>query len=202
MLLAGPLWLFYPGLLQSQIPAFRDAYHFYYPQAVWLDRCAEQGNYFPVWNPDEGLGVSMAGQPSAALYYPLRILWLIPGMNVAQRFSLFIIAHVLIAAAGMRFAASKLGLSEDARWLAAVSYSLSCPVVFQHNNPIFLCSAAWIGFATGAMFNALSHANYRLRDWGTFAVACSMMLLAGDPHTAVNTFIVAACVLGVSGIVR
>ncbi len=193
------LWLFSPGLFLSHIPAFRDAYHFYYPQAVWLDHCAAQGNYFPVWNPVEGLGVSVAGQPSAALYYPLRVLWLIPGLNVAQRFSLFIVVHVMIANAGMLYAARKLELSKPASWLAAISFSLSCPVFFQHNNPIFLCSAAWIGFAAGALISSLCKPSFRFMDSLVFAIAGSMMLLAGDPHTAVNTFIVGVMVVGVAG---
>lgn len=189
-------WLFYPGLIVSKVPAFRDAYHFYYPQAVWLDRCAQQGDYFPAWNPDEGLGVSVAGQPSAALYYPLRPLWWLPGLDTAQRFSLFIVAHLLIAASGMRLAARRLGLADQAAWLAAISYSLSCPVFFQHTNLIYLCSAAWIGFALSAIFAALQATGGRelLSSCIAFATAASMMLLAGDPQTAVNTFIIAGVI--------
>ncbi len=195
-LVVGLLWLFSPGLFWSQVPAFRDAYHFYYPQAVWLDRCAEQGNFFPAWNPNEGLGVSVAGQPSAALYYPLRILWLTPGLSVAQCFSLFIVVHLLIAAAGMRYAAAKLNLSEHAQCLAAISYCLSCPVFFQHNNPIYLCSAAWIGFAAGALIHSLREKTQSIRASLIFAIVCSLMLLAGDPHTAVNTFIIGGLMHG------
>ncbi|MEO8270838.1 MAG: hypothetical protein ABI557_14030, partial [Aureliella sp.] len=189
-------WLFYPGLIASEVPAFRDAYHFYYPQAVWLERCAQQGDYFPTWNPDEGLGVSVAGQPSAALYYPLRPLWWLPGLDTAQKFSLFIVAHLLIASTGMRLAARKLGLSDQAAWLAAISYSLSCPVYFQHTNLIFLCSAAWIGFALSAIFAALQATDRRelVSSCLVFATATSLMLLGGDPQTAVNTFIIAGVI--------
>jgi hypothetical protein len=191
LLLAALLWLFSPGLFQSQIPAFRDAYHFYYPQAVWLDRCAEQGNYFPVWNPNEGLGVSLAGQPSAALYYPLRMLWWVPGLSVPQSFSLFSVAHLLLAAGGMLYATRRLQLTKPAQWLAAISFGLSCPVFFQHHNLIYLSSAAWIGFACGAVVGPLLQAQYRIQDALILAAACSLMLLAGDPHTAVNTFLMA-----------
>lgn len=186
-------WLFYPGLIASEVPAFRDAYHFYYPQAVWLERCAQQGDYFPTWNPDEGLGVSVAGQPSAAMYYPLRPLWWLPGFDTAQKFSLFIIAHLLIAAIGMRWAARKMNLSDQAAWLAAISYSLSSPVFFQHTNLIYLCSAAWIGFALSALFAAMQATGWRelLSSCMVFATAASMMLLGGDPQTAVNAFIIA-----------
>ncbi len=197
ILIACLAWLFYPGLVGSKVPAFRDAYHFYYPQAVWLDHCAQQGVYFPTWNPDEGLGVSVAGQPSAALFYPLRPLWWIPGLNVAQKFSLFIVAHLLIAAFGIRLAARTLGLSDRAAWLAAISYSLSCPVFFQHTNLIYLCSAAWIGFVLSAILTVLlaTHLREHLTSCIVFSTAASFMLLAGDPQTAVNTFIVAGIIL-------
>jgi len=191
LLLAALLWLFSPGLFQSHIPAFRDTYHFYYPQAVWLDRCAEHGNYFPVWNPNEGLGASLAGQPSAALYYPLRMLWWLPGLTVAQRFSLFIVGHLLLAAGGMLYATSRLSFTKPAQWLAAICFGLSCPVFFQHHNVIYLCSAAWIGFACGAVVGPLRQAQYRIRDALMLAAASSLMLLAGDPHTAVNTLLMA-----------
>ncbi|MCC7333679.1 MAG: hypothetical protein IT422_01195 [Pirellulaceae bacterium] len=190
-LIACLAWLFYPGLIASEVPTFRDAYHFYYPQAVWLERCAQQGDYFPTWNPSEGLGVSIAGQPSAALYYPLRPVWWLPGLDTAQKFSIFIVAHLLIAAIGMRLATRRLGLSDQAAWLAAISYSLSCPVFFQHTNLIYLCSAAWIGFALGAVFTAMQATGRRelLSSCIAFAAAASLMLLGGDPQTAVNAFI-------------
>ncbi len=184
--------LFYPGLVDSEIPAFRDGYHFYYPQAIWLDRCAARGELFPTWNPDEGLGVSIAGQPSAALYYPLRILWWLPGLSLPQRYAIVCITHLLIAAAGMRYAARGLRLPRAAGWLAAFSYALSCPVLFQHTNLIYLCSAAWIGFALGATVRALRIANQELfRSCCVFGGACTMMTLGGDPHTTANSLIVA-----------
>ncbi len=201
--LVSLVWLFYPGLIDSQVPAFRDAYHFYYPQAVWLDRCAQRGEYFPAWNADEGLGVSVAGQPSAALYYPLRIFWFTPWLSVAQRFSLIIVVHLIIAALGIRFAACKFKLSRDAGWLAAMSYSLSCPVFFQHTNLIYLCSAAWIGFALGSVWDLLQSPHpVAIRCCLVFSAACSLMVLAGDAHTAVNTFIVGGLLFMVCSVSR
>lgn len=221
-LIASVCWLFYPGLVFSEVPAFRDAYHFYYPQIVWLDQCAARGELFPVWNANEGLGVSVSGQPSAGLYYPLRILLLLPGMSVAQRLSLFLVIHLLLAAAGMRLAVRSLGLSRSAGWVAAVSFTLGCPVFFQHSNLIFLLSASWVGFALAAVFSFTRYtchydksSQFAKRDGsselsrnpqsgstpqptsvslpscGMLSVACSLMVLAGDPHTCANTLIIA-----------
>ncbi len=196
--------MLYPGLVNSQVPAFRDAYHFYYPQAVWLQQAAQQGSLFPSWNPSEGLGVSVAGQPSAALYYPLRGLWWLPWLSVAQKFSLVILAHLLIAAAGMKWAARQLGCADSIAWLAAVSFSMSCPVLFQHTNLIYLCSAAWIGFALAAILSALQ-ATCRRQYAGScviFGSAASLMLLAGDPQGVANTFIVSSVIFAAEFVQR
>jgi hypothetical protein len=191
------IFLFSPGLFRSQIPAFRDGYHFYYPQAVWLEHCAKRGEYFPSWNPTEGLGVSVTGQPSSALYYPLRAVWLLPWLSLPQRYALYMLVHVVLAGLGMRFAANALRLPKSVGWLAALSYSLSCPVLFQHSNLIFLCSAAWVGFALGAILQFLSSkSRYAFTSCLVFTVACSLMFFAGDPHTALNAVVLAVVALG------
>jgi hypothetical protein len=181
------LLLFYPGWLNSQIPAFRDGYHFYYPQAVWLDACAQQGEYFPQWNSTEGLGSSVAGQPTAAIYYPLRWIWLLPGLNIPQRYALFIMLHLVLAAWGIHRAAKQLGLSSSFCDLPAVACALSCPIFFQHTNLVYLTSAAWIGWMLSSMLQIVDPRQplsiampFRL------FLPSSLMFLGGDPHTAAN----------------
>lgn len=189
------VYLFWPGLVRSDVPAFRDSYHFYYPQAVWLCERAADGDYFPSWTSSEGLGSSVSGQASAALYYPLRIVWSTPGLTVAQRFSVYIVMHLLIAAAGIAYAAKQMHLNRVGIWLAAISYSLSCPVLFQHSNLIYLHSAAWIGFAFAATLQLLHQRTSWLRSCLLFAFATTMMVLGGDFHTAVNAHLVASTML-------
>lgn len=196
--------LFWPGVAYSEVPAFRDAYHFYYPQAVWLHDQAQAGHLFPQWNALSGLGISVPGQISSALYYPLRWIWLLPGFSVAQAYSCFIICHLLIAALGVRLAARRLGQHHLAADMAGISYALSCPVFFQHNNLIYLTSAAWIGFALSALIEAArSRKQAHLvastpRPWSTtstvtvFTASSSLMLLGGDPHTLANAWILSA----------
>ncbi|MFK7737602.1 MAG: hypothetical protein AB8B50_16320 [Pirellulaceae bacterium] len=190
--------IFWPGLFLGQIPAFRDAYHFYFPQAVWQIECASQGEWFPMWNQFEGLGTSVPGQGSSALYYPPRILLLLPALldsiSAAQAFSLFIATHVVIAAVGVRWAASTVSACQSSCWLAGLSFGLSCPVLFQQFNLIYLCSAAWMGFALAAVLN-LEQQTHLLRQTGwvtLWSISIAVMLLAGDPHTAVNSVLVSA----------
>lgn len=180
--------LFSPGLFQNRIPAFRDAYHFYYPQLKWLDDCADQGEWFPTWRTDDALGVDAPGETTTALFYPLRVIWLMPWFSLEQRFSLFIIAHLLIAAAGMTYLCKRWDLRKEAGWLAAVSYSLSCPLLFQQYNLVYLCSAAWLGFAI-AEFGLMFRENVSPKLF-VVSVTLAMMILGGDPHTAVNLLLI------------
>jgi hypothetical protein len=185
------LALLWPGLSDNEVPAFRDGYHFYYPQAVWLDRSAAAREFFPRWNRYDGLGTSVAGQVSSALYYPLRILWLIPATSIEQRYSIFIWTHVLIAALGMAYAAHRIAVRGAAASLAMISFAFSCPIFFQLNNLIYLCSAAWIGFALGGMIDLFRQPPRNWQGIAAFTLATSMMLLAGDPQTAVHSIIIA-----------
>jgi hypothetical protein len=188
-------WLLSPFWLNSQIPAFRDGFHFYIPQAVWLDACYERGEYFPQWNPNEGLGSSVAGQPTWQLYYPLRAIWFVPGLNLTQRFALFVAVHLLLAVGGMLRVGKQLQLAPTARWLSAVAFSLSCPVLFQLNNWIYLCSATWIAWGLIPIMRLVcsKEARNHVSRWcfygrivGETATVGCLMTLAGDPHTAVN----------------
>ncbi|MCR9295004.1 MAG: hypothetical protein NXI32_19985 [bacterium] len=183
--------MFWPGLIESKIPAFRDGYHFYYPQAVWLEDCWRAGELFPQWNRYEGLGSSAPGQTSTSLYYPLRAVFWLGFLSLPQRYALFVVAHLLLAAAGMGYAAKHLKIHTASSQLAMVSFALSCPVLFQQYNLIYLCSAAWIGFCLGALIDFVRHPQKFLPSLVVFILSTSMMILSGDPQTAVHTGIVA-----------
>lgn len=220
--LAALGWLWCPLWADSQVPAFRDGFHFYYPQYYWLDRCYRAGEYFPSWNPNEGLGVSVYGQPTWQLLYPLRVLWLVPYLDLPQRTALWIVVHQILAAIGMKRLAERIGLSRRSSWLAGVAFSLSCPVLFQYSNAIYLCSAAWVGWALMPMMRLLDQNNTTrissqenrqeasaVRRSVMRLVACvlqfafftGLMVLAGDPHTAVNGAMIASVAL-VVGMIR
>lgn len=214
--LAALGWLWYPLWAEAKVPAFRDGFHFYYPQFSWLDQCYQSGEYFPLWNPNEGLGTSVAAQPSWQLFYPLRIVWLVPFLDLPQRYAFSIILHQILAAAGMKRLAERLGAGAAASWLAGVAFALSCPVLFQFNNFIYLCSAAWIGWALMPILRLLDlkaprDASESLDQrtaksaTGVFAnaaaylcqlaTAAGLMLLAGDPQNAVNAVFIGCIAL-------
>ncbi len=163
-----------------------------------------QGEYFPQWQCNESLGVDVSGETTSALYYPVRIVWFLSFLSVAQRFSLFVVVHLLLAGLGMQYACSRMQLRKEAGWLAGASYALSCPLLFQHYNLVFLCSAVWLGFAIAEISCWLQRGEMDSRRPRivVFSGAVAMMVLAGDPHTAVNILIVAVFLAVVQAIAK
>lgn len=163
-----------------------------------------QGEYFPQWQCHESLGVSVPGETTSALYYPLRIAWFLPSLSVAQRFTVFVLAHLLLAGYGMQYACKRLKLRREAGWMAGATFALSCPLLFQHNNLVFLCSAAWLGFVLAELSCWLQHGEMdspRPRI-PVLSGAIAMMVLAGDPHTAVNVVVLATFFAAMRGFAR
>ncbi len=196
-LLAALVWLFSPGWMNGDVLAFRDTFHFYFPLQIWLDSQVQQGQWFPLWNPSDGLGIGTAGEATTALFYPLRVIWLLPLFSVAQKCSLFVISHLLLGAIGMRVACYRIGLSAPSACLASAAYALSGPVFFQHVNLPYLCSSAWVPLIV-AELSRMANVSVHSRDFGgtsrceqhtsiwSLSFAISMMTLAGDIQSAVN----------------
>lgn len=200
-------FLLFPGLNSGRVPAFRDTFHFYYPLQVWLEEARQQGIYFPAWNPRDAYGASVASEATSALFYPLRCLWWLPGLTVAQRLSVFVFAHLTIAAMGVRYACERMRFSASSGCLAAVSYSLSCPVFFQHSNLVYLSSAAWIPWALAELgllarspkweaesafdpSNPIEPSEPQPKCW-LFSIAATLMILSGDIQTAFHAMLLA-----------
>ncbi len=192
--------LYWP-LLADGVPAFRDAFHFYYPLEHWLDGQARAGNLFPLFNPFDGTGTNLLGETSTGLCYPGRCLWWLPGLSVAQRFGCVLLAHTAVAGIGAAYAARRMQLAAAPQLLAATAYSLAGPVFFQHVNPIYLISAAWLPWAIGESWvlarsgdaceqvgdqpGALKSPDQNVR-WWVWVSACSMMMLGGDPQATLH----------------
>lgn len=198
-------------MLAGKVPAFRDAFHFYYPLEVWLDAQWQSGDRLPQFNPLDGVGVNLVGESSTALFYPGR--WLLAGLDwsVPARLLAFYALHIALAAGGMAYAVRRAGLDPVAAALSATAYSLSVPVFFQHVNPVYLVGAAWTPWALAESW-AVVHAQRALgsaelnalsgrpvagpRTW-VWVSACSLMLLGGDPQATLNAGIIGALAIGV-----
>src|SRR5262249_37245785 len=85
-------------LFRGEQFAYRDAAHFYYPlyervQAEW------DAGRWPLWEPEENSGMPLLGNPTAAVFYPGKLLYAALPYPWAAR--LYIVAHTLVALLAM-----------------------------------------------------------------------------------------------------
>jgi hypothetical protein len=180
--------LFGPALYKSGSFAFRDAGHFYYPLFEWCAREWGAGR-IPLWNPQENLGTPVLADVSSSLFYPGKLVFALP-IGFAARFKLYVVGHVLLAAAGSYWLARSWHASRIAAAIAAIAYSCGGGVVFQYSNVVYLVSAAWLPLAALAADRMLT-----ARDWRMallLGASLAMMILGGDPQGAYHALLAAA----------
>jgi hypothetical protein len=166
-------------LLRGRQFGYRDAAHFYYPL---YQRVQDEWNAgrWPLWEPEENGGMPLLGNPTAAVLYPGKIVYAVLPYPWAAR--LYVVAHTLLALAGMFVLLRSWGTSATGSALAALSYAFGMPVLFQYCNIIFLVGAAWLPLGLHAVDRWLR----RGRRWGLIelAIVLAMQTLGGDPEAA------------------
>jgi len=180
--------LFGPALFSEESFAFRDAGHFYYPLFQWC--CREWGaGRIPLWNPYENCGMPVLADVTSSVFYPGKLLFLLP-LEFAFRFKLYIIAHVVLAALGSYWLARTWKAGQPAAAMAAIAYSCGGNVVFQYSNVVFLVGAAWLPFTVLAGDRML-----RDRSWIAaiiLGLVLALMILGGDPQAAYHALLIIA----------
>ncbi len=186
--------IFGPALASGATFVFRDAAHFYYPTFHWVNAQWRAG-HIPLWNVQENTGVPALADATSSVFYPGKLLFLLPG-SFAWRYKLYILAHVLLAAGAAYYVARRWRRSREAAALAAACYAFGGPVVFQYCNVVFLVGAAWLPL--GLFFYERSLRRRSLRDAAAAGVVMAMMVLGGDPQSAYHT-VLAGGLLGLLG---
>jgi hypothetical protein len=166
--------------------AFRDAVHFYYPLYLRVQQEWEAGRW-PLWDPGQNGGIPLLGYPMAAVLYPGKIVYAIMPFPWAHR--LYVIAHTVVAFAGMLALARSLGISGVGSCLGALSYAFGGPVLFQYCNVIYLVGAAWAPWGFRAVDRLLRL--HRRSGAVELALVLALQTLGGDPEAAYLTVICA-----------
>lgn len=181
------LWLFSGVLWSDHTFAYRDMASFYDPLFQWTTAEWRAGR-LPLWNPRENTGIPVLADTSSSLFYPGKVCYFLP-LSAAQCNAIYVIAHLLLAAVNVYYLARKWRASIPASGIAALSYALSGPILFQYCNVVYLVSAAWMPLA----WLALSAQDKQLRPQWTaiLAVTLAMMVLGGDPQAAYHTILAA-----------
>jgi len=174
--------------------AFRDVGHFYTPLYGYV-AARERAQWLPLYNDLDHTGIPLAGETTTALFYPVRrlVFRLIDSPETAIAW--YVALHLILAGITAAWAALKSGASRYGASLAMLAYPLSGPIWFLYTNPPFLVGAAWLPLALGGGF-ALLRA-FRFRDLTATSFALALMILGGDPQTAVHVVLIGAMVWSV-----
>ncbi|HEV3122739.1 MAG TPA: hypothetical protein VGY53_12585, partial [Isosphaeraceae bacterium] len=165
-------------LFRGQQFSYRDAGHFYYPLYKRVQQEWQAGRW-PLWEPEENGGTPLLGNPTAAVLYPGKIVYALPYAWAAR---LYVIAHVLLACAGMLALLRSWNVSWTGASLGALAYGFGAPVLFQYCNIVFLVGAAWAPFGLRAVDRLLRLG--RLLGLLELAAVLALQTLGGDPESA------------------
>jgi hypothetical protein len=181
-------WYFAAALFGSDLFVFRDAADFYQPlfqftRSQWL--CGS----LPLWNPYENLGMPLAGNATSSVFYPGTQIFLLP-WDYAWSYKIYVLAHVLLAAATAYRTARRFGSSVEASGLCALCYAFGGNVLYQYTNVVFLVGAAWLPAALEAADRMLVGRSFAAAVG--LGVILALMTLGGDPQAAYHAGLLAA----------
>ena len=181
LLIAGPLiWVMWPVIFGRQTFVFRDAGHFYYPLYEYVANEWRAGR-MPLWNPYDNLGQPLLANVPSAVCYPGKIIFQLP-FDYSLQYNVYILAHLLVAAATCYGCARGWAISRGGALLASLSYTFGGSLLSQHCNVIYLVGAAWMPLALWSGTQIWQGASFHLSlVWG---VSAALMLLGGDPQAA------------------
>ena len=175
-------------LIRGKQFAYRDAAHFYYPLYQLVER-EWDAHRWPLWETEENAGMPLLGNPTAAVFYPGKLIYRMFPYDVGAR--LYVVAHTILAFAGMLALCRSWKTSWTGSTLAALSYAFAAPILFQYCNIIYLVGAAW----TPLGFRAVDRWLRLGKHWALLelAVVLTMQTLGGDPE---SSYIIGICAGG------
>jgi len=182
ILLAPLIWLFRRALFAGEVLAFRDVGHFYYPLYQYVHR--QWRNGIPLWNPLDGLGQPLLGDPTAAVLYPGKLVFAMP-TSFGFCLTVYVLAHLLLAGWAAYVFSRELRANQNAAILAGLCYELSGQVLFQYCNLIYLVGAAWLPWALLFVYRIGNGKKTSQSVVGLSIVLC-LMVLGGEPQMAMH----------------
>jgi hypothetical protein len=143
----GILCAAYLPLFLGKVLFFRDIAHWTYPARAFLREALMHGE-LPGWNPYQGLGFPVFGDPLYGVFYPPNWLFALVGPGwVASMLNWQCFAHMAWGAAGVCLLARRLGGSSKAIIIAGLAWALSGYTTAQWTSGLLLFADAWIPWA-------------------------------------------------------
>lgn len=181
------LVVYYPILFLDRQFAWDNASYFYYPLYQTVQQEWKAGRW-PLWNAGMDGGVPLLGNPVAAVFYPIKLVYAALPYSWGAR--LYIVAHTIIAFAGVLRLCKSFGLSGNSSLLAGLSYGFGAPILCLYSNVIFLVGASWLPWALSAVDRLLRRG---IRGAAIdLSVYLSLQVLGGDPEAAYLTVVCGA----------
>jgi len=180
-------WVFGGVLLTREGLAYRDVAHFYFPLFEYVQQQWNAGRW-PLWNPLEGLGKPLLADGTASPFYPLKLVFALPG-EYAWWFHVYVSVHVLLCAFGAYRLARVWVQDASAAGVGALAYAFGGSVLFQYANPPFLVGAAWLPWCLLAV-QSIYRCPSRRAVVG-MATTLALMVLGGDPQGAYHAVLLA-----------
>jgi hypothetical protein len=164
-----------------------DASFFYYPLYLRVQQEWAAGRW-PLWDPCQNGGTPLLGNPVAAVLYPGKLIYAI--FPYAWGARLYVIAHTMIALAGMALFSRSCGVSAAGSTLASLGYAFGAPVLLLSGNVIFLVGAAWLPWGARAIDRLLRQE--KRCGLAELAAVLALQVLGGDPQAAYLTSVAGA----------
>ncbi len=181
------LALFPDLVFRGRVLFERDVAIVWQPQVETFVRAVTTGSW-PLWDPYVSFGHPMLANPNTQVLYPFTWLNLVLGPGTF--YTIYALAHLLVAASGVFFLARRLALSASAAFLAAAVYTASGPLLSLVNVWHHLAGAALLPWVCLAAENALSSG--RIRHAVVWGLALGFQVLAGSPDFTIMSGIVVA----------
>jgi len=183
------LAVLYLPLFFGRIIFTRDIAHWIFP-ARWFVRQSLLSGELPLWNPYQGLGFPVLGDPLYGVFYPPSWLVLLVGPTwVANAVSALDFLHMAWGGLGVFFVARRLRATPLAATVAALAWSLSGYMTAQWTAGLRLHAGAWIPWAAVGHLALLIRLRDGGRGWMTALVKAALptglALLMGEMFLAV-----------------
>ncbi len=158
---------------------YRDAGHYYYPLHQRVQQEWNEGRT-PLWEPEENAGMPLLGNPTAAVFYPGKLVFAF--LPYAWGARVYIVIHTAIAFVATLIMMRGWGVSWVGSGVSALAYAFGAPVLFQYCNVIYLVGASWLPLGVHAVDRLLRMG--RRSSLLELAIVLALQVLGGDPQAA------------------
>jgi hypothetical protein len=187
-LLALVAVLFWPVLFQGRVFYHRDIHLQWQPHMEAAVGAVAAGSW-PLWNTSVAFGQPLLANPNTQLLYPTT--WLNLFLQPWTSYTILVVAHVLLAAAGTYLLGRRYGISRTGAFVAAAAWVAGGPFLSLADLWNHLCGAAWIPWAALAAERVAAEG--RARDALLWGASIAAPVLAGSPEAALMAALGSVC---------